>query len=304
MEDMKTIEEQMRSCVLCPRECGVNRLEGRRGVCGCTADLVVARAALHQWEELCISGSRGSGTIFFSGCSLRRRFCQNQEISQENKGNIMTKEYLTELFFRLQQQGAHNINLVTGCHYIPQIAWSIRQARQRGFSLPVVYNSSGYEKVESLRQLEGLVDIWLPDFKYMDPALAADYSSAADYPQYARAAIEEMVRQCPEPSFDPDGMIRKGVIVRQLLLPGHVKDAMAVTKWLHETFGSRIYISLMSQYTPMEAVRTDPLLGRRVTRREYEKLVDYALSLGVVQGFTQDREVAKESFIPDFNEGV
>ena len=302
MNETEKIQLWMKKCSLCPRNCGVNRLDGQKGFCGVDAEILVARAALHMWEEPCISGKEGSGAVFFSGCSLGCGFCQNNKISRGQTGKKITVEYLAELFFQLQGQGANNINLVTAGHFLPQVALALENARAHGLKIPVVYNSSGYEKADTLKILEGLVDIYLPDFKYMDPELAEKYSHAPDYPQIAKAALKEMVQQVGTPEFDERGMMKKGVIVRHLLLPGHVKNSREVLKYLYETYGDRIYISIMNQYTPMPAMKDDPKLSRKVTDREYERLLDYALSLGLNNGFIQEGETAKESFIPEFNE--
>lgn len=299
------IDSYMQRCRLCPRECGVNRMEGQRGFCGVDADIMIARAALHMWEEPCISGKEGSGAVFFSGCSLGCGFCQNRKISRGETGKKVTIEHLTELFFQLEAQGANNINLVTAGQFLPQVADALARAKEQGLHIPVVYNSSGYEKADVLKILDGLIDIYLPDFKYMDVELARKYSHAEDYPQVAKAALKEMVRQVGSASFDNRGMMQKGVIVRHLLLPGHVKDSKNVIKYLHETYRDEIYISIMNQYTPMPAMKDDPLLSRKVTDREYERLIDYAISLGLNNGFIQEGETAKESFIPEFDgEGV
>ena len=265
------------------------------------AHLTAARAALHMWEEPCLSENGGSGAVFFSGCPLGCVFCQNAPISSGGAGQKIESERLAQIFLELQEQGANNINLVTAGHFLPHVVEALQLAKARGLVLPIVYNSSGYERVESLRLLEGLVDIYLPDCKYMDPELARRYSRAADYPQAARAAVEEMVRQAGEPRIDADGHMVGGVIVRILLLPGHVRDANAVLDYLYGTYGDRIYVSLMSQYTPTPAVAGDPLLHRRVTRREYERFVQHALDLGITQAYIQEREVAAESFIPAFD---
>ena len=295
----------LKKCMLCPRECGAARLDGEPGLCGMSADIYVARAALHMWEEPCISGKEGSGTVFFTGCSLGCVYCQNQAIARELRGTKVTAGRLAEIYLSLQEKGANNINLVTAEHYVPQVCDSLAAAKAQGLRIPVVYNSGGYEKVETLQYLEGLVDVYLPDFKYMDPQLAEDYSNAPDYPEAAKKAIREMLRQTGEPVFDDRGMMQRGVIVRHLLLPGHVRDSKQIVDYLHNTFGDRIYISLMSQYTPMEHMKHDPLLSRRVTKREYERLVDHAVSIGVTNGYIQDRKVAEESFIPSFDgEGV
>ncbi|SFH57429.1 putative pyruvate formate lyase activating enzyme [Pseudobutyrivibrio sp. OR37] len=293
--------EMFNACILCPRNCGVDRTT-TLGICQVSNKVKIARAALHFWEEPCISGTNGSGAVFFSGCSLHCVFCQNEKISHGQVGKEVTVDKLAEIYLDLQKQGANNINLVTGTHYIPQIVESVKIAREKGLEIPIIYNTSGYEKAESLKQLEGIVNAYLPDFKYMDSSLAAKYSHAPDYPEIAKEAIAEMVRQCGTPVFDEKGFIKSGVIVRQLLLPGHVKDAKAIIKYLYETYSDNIYISMMSQYTPMPQIAANyPELNRRVTKREYDSLIDYALSIGVENAFIQDRKVAKESFIPEFN---
>lgn len=298
-------------CNLCPRNCNVDREKGEIGYCGQTDKIYVARAALHMWEEPCISGKEGSGTVFFCGCNLRCIFCQNHKIAlgKDVEGVKLGKEIsisrLKDIFLELQDQGANNINLVTGSHYIPQIAEALRLAKQDSLHIPVVYNTGGYEKVDSLRMLDGLVDIYLPDMKYVSKELSKEYSHAEDYFKVAAMALEEMVRQVGEPEFDDRGYLRKGVIVRHLVLPGSTKDSKAVLEYLYRTYGDRIYISIMNQYTPMEQIKNHPLLSRKVTKREYQKVVDYALSLGWENGFIQEGETAKESFIPGFNgEGV
>jgi len=290
-------------CTLCPRNCKVDRKNGEKGVCGQTAELKVARAALHFWEESCISGETGSGTVFFSGCSLHCVFCQNESIANGTVGKIITVERLAQIFLELQQQGANNINLVTPGHYIPQIKEALLLAKEQGLTLPVVYNTSSYESVEALKSLEGLVDIYLPDFKYMSSELSGKYSHAADYADVAKAAIAEMVRQTGNPVFDEageDGLIKKGTIVRHLTLPGCMEDSKVILQYLHETYGNRIYISIMNQFTPLDNVADYPELNCKITEEEYDELIDYAIDLGIEQGFIQEGETAEESFIPDF----
>ncbi|MDO4633252.1 MAG: radical SAM protein [Eubacteriales bacterium] len=293
-----------KNCTLCPRSCGVNREEGRNGVCRMGAEVRIARAALHMWEEPCISGEEGSGTVFFTGCPLGCVFCQNQQIAHlknsELPGWTVTEEELASVFLDLQAQKANNINLVTGTHFVPAIAAAIRIAREQGLTIPVVYNTSGYEKVETLQLLDGLVDIYLPDFKYMEESTAREYSRAADYPEIAKKAVQEMVRQTGSPEFDARGMMKKGVIVRHLLLPGHVKEAASIVEYLYQTYGDQIYLSLMNQYTPMPQMQEHPLLGRKVTRREYMRLMDVVFDLDIEQAFVQEGGTAKESFIPEF----
>lgn len=298
-------ESFMKECRVCPRNCSADRLSDQKGFCRAGAEIILARAALHMWEEPCISGKEGSGAVFFSGCSLGCKFCQNGQISRGQTGKKVTADRLADIFLELQQQKANNINLVTAGHFLPQVAEAIEKSRNRGLQIPVVYNSSGYEKSEMLKLLEGLVDIYLPDFKYMDPELAEKYSYARDYPEVAKEALKEMVRQAGTPEFDRKGIMKKGVIVRHLLLPGHVKDSRRVLEYLLSTYGKEIYISLMNQYTPMPAMKDDPRLSRKVTDREYQRLIDYGIQLGLENGFIQEGETAKESFIPEFNgEGI
>ena len=293
------------NCLLCPRKCGINRSTGQTGICGVSSEIKVARAALHYWEEPCISGKRGSGAVFFSGCSLHCVFCQNREISDGKEGKVISKERLSDIFMELADKGANNINLVTPGQYIPDIVWAVNDAKSRGMKLPIIYNTSGYENVTDLKLLEGIVDVYLPDFKYMDSTLSAMYSRAKDYPSVAKQALSEMVRQQPDVVIDDaTGLIQKGVIVRQLLLPGHVNDAKAVLKYLYDTYHDHVYISMMSQFTPI-ALKDYPEINRTVTKREYERLVNYALEIGITNAFIQEGDVAKDSFIPAFDcEGV
>ena len=291
-------------CSLCPRMCMADR-EITTGYCGVKNTLRVARAALHFWEEPCISGEEGSGAVFFTGCNLRCVFCQNFQIARAEQGKEITVERLSEIFLELQAQKANNINLVTTTHYVPQVVLALKSAKKNGLNIPVVYNCGGYESVETLKMLEGLVDIYLPDFKYVDSERAKRYSHAENYPEVAKAALAEMVRQQPEAEFDERGIMKKGVIVRHLMLPGGIKDSKAVVKYLYETYGDQIYISLMNQYTPLPHVEEYPEINRKVKKFEYDRLVDYAISLGVENGFIQEGETAEESFIPAFtNEGV
>lgn len=295
----------LEDCTLCPRNCHANRAAGETGFCGQTAVLAVARAALHQWEEPCISGEKGSGTVFFTGCNLGCVYCQNHSISKGNAGKKISVVRLSEIFIELQRQRAHNVNLVTPTHFVPQIIEAISLAREGGFHIPVVYNSGGYEKPETLKLLEGYADIYLPDLKYRSPELSKKYSNCADYFQHASAAVAEMVRQAGKPVFDQHGIMQKGVIVRHLVLPGGVRDSKQVVRYLYETFGNDIYISIMNQYTPMAPVETHAGLNRKLTDAEYDEVVEYALSLGVENGFIQEGETALESFIPSFDgEGV
>ena len=293
--------ESIKNCILCPRECRINREDGKRGYCGMDSKIYAARAALHMWEEPCISGEKGSGAVFFSGCGLRCIFCQNREIAIGKDGKEISVEKLGGNFIHLEKQGAANINLVTGAHYVPQIIEALKIAKEKGLSVPIVYNSSGYEKIETLKLLEGYVDVYLPDFKYMEGSLAEDFSNAPDYPERAKAAIEEMVRQTGNCVFNEDGYIEKGTIVRHLILPGHTVNSKKVLEYLHSTYGNKIFISIMNQYTPVYEQKKYTELNRKVTEREYKKVLDYALEIGLENGFWQTGDTAKESFIPAFD---
>lgn len=334
---------RMRSCMLCPRRCGVDRTQGEKGVCGQTDELRVARAALHMWEEPCISGSRGSGAVFFSGCALHCVFCQNHAIADGAAGKSITVGRLAEIFLELQAQGANNINLVTAGHFTPQVMKALDLAKRQGLTLPVIYNTSAYEEAETIRSLEGYVDVYLPDLKYVDPILSRKYSHASNYFEKAGAAIAEMVRQTGEMKFvlemetagsqavedrgklagsqatrgqketmgvaeyqrrSEQGeslLMTRGVIVRHLLLPGCTEDSKRVLDYLLDTYGDRIFISIMNQYTPLPHVAAYPELNRRVTNREYNAVIDYALERGLENGFIQEGGTAEESFIPEFD---
>ena len=356
---MEKEEEALRrffaDCTLCPRSCHVNRLAGQTGYCGQGVQVRAARAALHYWEEPCISGKAGSGAVFFSGCTLRCVFCQNRGIAAGRAGKEISGERLAEIFLELQEKGANNINLVTATHFVPAIVPALEAAKRDGLRIPVVYNTSSYEKVSTLKLLDGLVDIYLPDFKYVSGELYAWLSGAPDYFETASTAIEEMVRQVGEPLFEaadgrlvtaeqmndactdeagdaPDSefLMKKGVIVRHLALPGQEEDSRRVLRYLLKTFGNRIYISLMNQYTPMpdfvrdvreaeEAGKNAGLDDRKGQDREagkrralqglteklsdeaYERLIGFAIDEGIENGFIQDGETARESFIPAFD---
>ena len=299
-------------CNLCPRMCNVNRHTGT-GYCLMTDRLKVARAALHMWEEPCISGERGSGAVFFSGCTLRCVFCQNYKIAAAKVGKYITVDELADIMLRLQNNQANNINLVTPTHYAGQIAEALIKAKDRGLKIPVVYNTSAYENVDTLKIMDGLVDVYLPDFKYMDGKLALKYSNSGNYPETAKAALREMVRQTGTPDMYGDddtlvrdgyvesGIMKKGVIVRHLILPGYTKESRNVIKYLYDTYKNDIYISIMNQYTPLEHVKLYKELCRKVTKKEYDKVVDYAIDIGVTNAFIQEGGTAKESFIPEFD---
>lgn len=294
------------SCYRCPRGCGAERKIGQEatyGFCRVPEQPMLARAALHFWEEPCISGEEGSGTVFFSGCNLQCVYCQNRPIASGGVGRTVTIERLAEIFLELQEQGANNINLVTPSHYYPEIRQALLAVRGQ-LHIPVISNTSSYETVEQLREMEGLIDLYLADYKYASRELAKKYSRAEDYPEVAMQALREMFRQTGEPVFDEQGRMKRGMMIRHLLLPGYVKESKQAVRRLYEEFGDAVYLSIMNQYTPVE-MESYPELNRRVTKEEYEELVEEALALGVENGFIQEGETAEESFIPAFTcEGV
>ena len=290
-------------CRLCARRCHKNRSAGEIGYCRMTDEVKISRAALHFWEEPPISGERGSGTVFFSGCSLGCVYCQNREISRGESGIAVSEERLADIYLELSAKGAHNVNLVTPTHYVPSVINSVANARGRGLDIPIVYNTAAYEEAETVDALRDTVDIWLPDLKYYREKTALEYSNAKDLPSVSRAAIDRMVDIAGECVFDEYGMMRRGVIVRILLLPSHLAEAKLNLKYLYERYKDRIYLSLMSQYTPPLGMKKP--LNRRVSVSEYDELVNYALKLGVKNAFIQERSSAAESFIPPFdNTGV
>ena len=291
---------EMTECRLCPRQCGVDRSK-QTGYCGVSDRVKLARAALHFWEEPCISGERGSGTVFFSGCALKCVFCQNYQLSAGHFGKEVSIQRLAEIFLELQQQGAHNINLVTGGHYVPQIVQALELVR-KDLKIPVVYNSSGYETVETLRQLKGYVDIYLPDLKYYSPERSARYSSAKDYFAVASQAVQEMFSQVGPVQFDEQGMLQKGVVVRHMVMPNGVEDTMDILTWIAEHLPlDDILVSVMSQYTPFYKSADYPEINRRLTQEEYDRVLDWMECMGIEQGFVQELSSAKEEYTPDFS---
>ncbi len=292
-------------CFICPRKCGVDR-KIEAGFCGCTDTIHICRAAPHFWEEPCLSGKNGSGTVFFAGCQLHCIYCQNHKISNgiitENLLQESNSEKkLLEIFFGLKSKGVHNINLVTPDMYIYKLIPIIKKTKLEGLNLPFVMNCSGYENAEMIKSLEGIIDIYLPDFKYMSPLLANKYSLAKDYPDVAKYAIDLMVSQQPECIFDSDGILQKGVIVRHMILPGNIHDSKKIISYLHEKYGNNIYISIMNQYTPVKTHKYKELI-RKVAEEEYEEIISFALNLGIENSYIQEGEAADESFIPDFSE--
>ena len=311
--------------------CHADRTAGRRGYCNAPSNLTAARAALHFWEEPCISGTRGSGAVFFSGCNMGCIFCQNQEISHGDVAMNISVERLSDIFLKLQEQGAHNINLVTPSHYVPNIANALELSKNHGLNIPILYNTSSYENVSTLQMLDGLIDIYLPDCKYYSEELAISLSKAPGYFEIAVKAIGEMLRQVGEPVFNHNGefidsvkyneiidnmdetedysgpLMQKGVIIRHLALPGQIVDSKNVLNQLIDTFGARVFISIMGQYTPMthlienETSNKLDFLKRRITEKEYDELLDYAIDIGLENGFMQSLDTSSESFIPAFD---
>jgi len=287
-------------CNLCPRNCMVDRVKNV-GFCKATAKIKIARAALHHWEEPCISGENGSGTVFFSFCPLKCVFCQNYELSYKNVGQEISIEKLANIFLDLQSQDAHNINLVTPTHYVPQIIAALKIAKSNGLNIPIVYNTSGYESVDTIKMLNGYIDVYLPDFKYYSDELAKKYSNAPGYFEIATLVLKEMFNQVGEFSINENGIIKRGMIVRHLILPGYTDDSKNVISHVYDLFRDKIYISIMNQYTPLPHVEKYPEINRKITSEEYDKVIQFALSLGIENAFIQEGETAKESFIPDFN---
>ncbi|SFW52349.1 radical SAM protein [Selenomonas ruminantium] len=288
------------NCNLCPRRCGANRTQ-RAGFCGAGEKVCIALVSLHQWEEPCLVGERGAGTVFFSYCNLRCVYCQNHEISHGGKGQEVSVERLAEIFLEQQAREAATLDLVTPTHYVPQIIAALDMAKERGFHLPVVYNSSGYETVETIEALRGYVDIFLPDLKYMSAESGGEYSAAADYFSNASAAIKKMVEITGPVQFADNGQMTRGVLVRHMVLPGHRHESMELMKWLWENFGRTIQVSLMNQYTPLYKASEHKKINRRLTTFEYESVVDYVLDLGMENVYVQERRSASEEYVPDFN---
>lgn len=296
------MNEILKKCNLCPRNCGVNRYESL-GFCKASDKVKVAYYSLHQWEEPVISGINGSGTVFFSNCNLKCIFCQNKKISTLGYGKEISNERLKEIFLELQAKGAHNINLVTPTHYVPQIVEVLKESKTAGLNIPIVYNTSSYENVSTIMLLEGIVDVYLADLKYFDDSLGCKYSKCENYFEVAKAAIEAMYEQVGKFEIVDDLMV-KGVIVRVLVLPGHADDSKNLIKYLHETYGNNIIISIMNQYTPVEVIDKYPNLNRKVSDEEYEEVIDFAVELGVEIAFIQEGETQDTSFIPDFDDSV
>lgn len=289
-------------CLLCPRKCGADREKGEFGFCGAGDKIKIARAALHFWEEPCLSGKSGSGAVFFSHCTLKCIFCQNYKISADGIGYELTDRELADVFLRLMNEGANNINLVTPTHYVPHIIKALDIAKSSGMTLPIVYNCGGYESVETIRSLKGYIDIYLPDMKYYSDKYSYLYSGVKNYFNTAKAAISEMYNQVGTPVFDSSGIMKRGMIVRHMMLPSLLFDTKRVIDYLFDTYGDNIYISLMSQYTPMPQMKNHPILSKKVSQKYYNSMVNYCMEKGMTKVFIQEGESASESFIPFFSD--
>ncbi len=288
-------------CTLCPHECKVNRLKGEIGRCQADEKIKIALSDLHDFEEPCISGKNGSGAVFFSGCNMQCKFCQNYEISQFNRGKIVTIKDLTNQFLQLQKKGASNINLVTGAIYVPQIIEALKLAKVNGLQIPIVYNSSAYEKQETIQMLEGFVDVYLPDFKYYYNDLAQNLSGIEHYFEIATCAIKEMYRQVGKAKFDENGMLQKGVIIRHLVLPNHLQNTKQVLKWIYKNMKNNVYVSIMGQYFPEYKACKTKDINRKLTKEEYQEILNFAKKLGIQHGYTQDLEENEKKYVPHWN---
>lgn len=298
---MKSSVNSLKNCSLCPRNCSVNRVKGKTGVCRAGVNPKVALASIHMWEEPCISGTKGSGTVFFSHCNLKCVFCQNFDISQQDFGKEISIEELAEIFIKQQNKGVHNINMVSPTQYLIQVKQAVSLAKQNGLSIPVLYNTNGYESVERLKILKGLIDVYLPDLKYAKNDLGQKYSGVNDYFEKASEAVLEMYSQVGAPIFDDNGIIQKGLIIRHLILPGQLENSKKVLDWIRANLPNDIYISLMCQYTPIYKAGDYPELNRRLRKREYEEIIDYFFEIGLENGFAQEMSSAEKVYTPKFN---
>ena len=298
--EKKTIEK-LSKCDICPRMCKVNRLAGKTGFCRCDEKIKIALVSSHYFEEPCISGKEGSGTIFFSNCNLACIYCQNHEVSQEGKGKEVSIERLSEIMLEQQSRGVNNINLVTGTMYIYQIIEAIKLAKKNGLTIPIVYNTSGYENVETIKDLEGFVDIYLPDLKYYNNELATKYSNCPNYFEIATEAIKEMARQVPENQFNESGIMTKGLIIRHLILPNHVQNSKNILKWIKDNLPSKTYVSVMAQYFPTYKAKDNMEINRKINKKEYEQIENYLYTLDLTEGYMQDLGDHEEEYVPNFN---
>lgn len=291
----------LESCTICPHNCKVNRFKGQKGRCKCDDKLKIALASLHMFEEPCISGTNGSGTVFFSNCNLSCIYCQNYEISQLGKGKEISIQTLADIFLKQQEKNAHNINLVTPTMYVYQIIEAIKIARSRGLKIPIIYNSNGYENVETIKLLDGYIDVYLPDLKYYTDSLSKKYSKVNNYFEITTNAIKEMYNQVGNATFDDNGLIKKGVIIRHLVLPSHIQNTKNILRWIKENMPEDIYVSVMAQYFPTYKANEDNLINRKLTKKEYKEVLNYLYSLDIKNGYIQDLGKHEQEYVPDFN---
>jgi len=291
----------LENCMLCPHKCGINRIDGKKGRCKCDDKLKIALASLHMFEEPCISGENGSGTVFFSNCNLNCIYCQNYEISSLGKGKEITVEHLAKIFLKQQKKGAHNINLVTPTMYVLQIIEALKIAKSKGLNIPIVYNSNGYENIETLKLLNGYIDIYLPDLKYYSNKLSKKYSNVDNYFEIATKAIKEMYNQVGKAKFDENGLIKKGVIIRHLVLPNHLQNTKNILKWIKENMPDDIYVSIMAQYFPTYKAKEDNLINRKLNKKEYKEVLNYLYSLNLENGYIQELGEHEEEYVPNFD---
>lgn len=291
----------LENCMICPHKCGVNRLEGNKGRCKCDDKLKIALASLHMFEEPCISGENGSGTVFFSNCNLNCTYCQNYEISNLGKGKEITIEHLAEIFLKQQEKNAHNINLVTPTMYVYQIIEAIKIAKSKGLNIPIIYNSNGYENIETIKLLNGYIDIYLPDLKYYTNELSKKYSKVDNYFETATKAIKEMYNQVGQAKFDESGLIKKGVIIRHLVLPNHIQNTKNILKWISDNMPDDIYVSVMAQYFPTYKAKDDDLINRKLNKKEYNEVLNYLYSLDLENGYIQELGLHEEEYVPNFD---
>ena len=293
--------EELKSCNICPHKCGVNRLNGIKGRCKCDNKIKIALASVHNYEEPCISGKNGSGTVFFSNCNLNCIYCQNYEISQLGKGKEITIEHLAQIFIKQQEKNVNNINLVTPTMYVPQIIEAIKIARKKGLNIPIIYNSNGYENVETIKKLNGYIDIYLPDLKYYSNEIAKKYSKIDNYFETAISAIKEMQKQVGNPIFNEKGIIQKGVVIRHLILPHHLLNTKNILKYVKENFDENTYISIMAQYFPTYKAKEDKLINRKLTKKEYKEIENYLYLLNLKNGYIQELGEHEEEYVPNFD---
>lgn len=290
----------LEQCKLCPHNCKVNRLNDETGRCKCTDKIKIALVSLHKYEEPCISGTNGSGTVFFSNCNLNCIFCQNYEISHLGKGREISVNELAKIFIEQQEKGAHNINLVTPTMYVVQIIEAIKIAKKNGLTIPIVYNTNSYENIETIKMLNGFIDVYLPDLKYYSDELAKKYSKANNYFENATKAIQEMYKQVGSPEFDENGIIKKGVIIRHLVLPNYIQNSKNILKWIKEKMGDDVYVSVMAQYFPSYKAKDDDKINRKLNAREYRTIEEYMYTLDLKNGYIQDLEENEEQYVPNF----